>query len=294
MRSLDTTQGLLFTRCAVAAVAVLATLAAAGTASAQSTLERAREQGFIRVGFANEAPFGFATTAGELTGEAPEVAKYILNQLGIPEVDGVLTEFGSLIPGLQAGRFDIIAAGMFINPQRCEQIAFSEPSYGIGQAFLVAEGNPLGLKNYDDVAANPEARLGVMSGAVEGGYAEQSGVPAEQISSFPDGPSGVAAVRTGRIDAFALTSLSIQNLVETAGPDAGVEMTQPFDTVAGTSVKGHGGFGFRKEDEDLLAAFNAELEKFIGSPEHIALVEPFGFGADYLPVATTAELCAGE
>jgi polar amino acid transport system substrate-binding protein len=36
------------------------------------------------------------------------------------------------------------------------------------------------------------------------------------------------------------------------------------------------------------------LKKFLGSPEHIALVEPLGFGKDYLPNKTTAQLCAGE
>lgn len=277
-----------------AALCGIALALAAGAASAQTTLEEARAAGYIRVGFANEAPFGYATTAGELTGEAPEVARHILSKLGIPEVDGVLTEFGSLIPGLQAGRFDIIAAGMFINPTRCEQIAFSEPSYGIGQALLVPTGNPLGLMTYDDIAKNPEIRLGVMAGAVEKGYAESSGVAADQISAFPDGPSGVAAVRTDRIDAFALTSLSIANLATTAGPDAGVESAPPFDTVAGESVKGHGAFGFRREDTDLLEAFNKELVAFLGTPEHLALVTPFGFGKDYLPVKTTAELCAGQ
>ena len=80
-------------------------------ASAETTLERARQAGYIRIGFANEAPFGYATPEGTLTGEAPEVAKAVLAKMGIPEVDGVLTEFGSLIPGLKAGRFDIIAAG---------------------------------------------------------------------------------------------------------------------------------------------------------------------------------------
>ena len=91
---------------------------------------------------ANEAPYGYATPDGKLTGEAPEVAKAVLAKMGITQVDGVLTEFGSLIPGLKAGRFDIIAAGMYVNPQRCNEIAFSEPSYGIGQAILVPAGNP--------------------------------------------------------------------------------------------------------------------------------------------------------
>ncbi len=109
-------------------------------AQAQSTLEKARNEGVIRIGFANEAPYGYATPSGELTGEAPAVAKEIFSRLGIENVEGVLTEFGSLIPGLRAGRFDVIAAGMFIPPERCAQIQFSEPSYGIGQAMLGKPG----------------------------------------------------------------------------------------------------------------------------------------------------------
>ena len=93
-------------------------------------------------------PIGFATPDGKLTGESPEVVRAVLAKMGIAQVDGVLTEFGSLIPGLQAGRFDIIAAGMFVNPKRCEQVQFSEPTYGIGQAFLVAKGNPKGIADY--------------------------------------------------------------------------------------------------------------------------------------------------
>ncbi|HEV8389461.1 MAG TPA: ectoine/hydroxyectoine ABC transporter substrate-binding protein EhuB, partial [Dongiaceae bacterium] len=152
-----------------------ATAAMAGgtrIAFAETTLERAKAQGFIRVGFANEAPFGYATPDGKLTGEAPEVAKAVLAKIGIPQVDGVLTEFGSLIPGLKAGRFDIIAAGMFITPKRCAEIAYSEPSYGIGEAMLVSKGNPKAVKDFSTFAGNKDLKLAVMSGAVEAGYAK--------------------------------------------------------------------------------------------------------------------------
>ena len=74
----------------------------------------------------------------------------------------------------------------------------------------------------------------------------------------------------------------------------GVESTPPFAEVAGNSVMGHGGFGFRKEDKDLLAAFDKELKAFIGSPEHLALVTPIGFGKGYLPTKTTAQLCSDK
>jgi polar amino acid transport system substrate-binding protein len=260
-------------------------------AYAETTFERAKSQGFIRVGFANEAPFGFATPDGKLTGEAPEVAKAVLAKIGIPQVDGVLTEFGSLIPGLKAGRFDIIAAGMFINPKRCAEIAFSEPSYGIGQAMLVKSGNPKGIKDYSSIKENADLKLAVMAGAVEAGYAKDAGVPESQLVVLPDQSSLLAAVQSGRADAAALTALSIGDM---AKKGEGVESTKPFGEVAGKSVKGHGGFGFRKEDTDLLEAFNSELKKFIGTPEHIALVTPFGFGEDYLPNKSMEQLCKGE
>jgi polar amino acid transport system substrate-binding protein len=272
-------------------ITVVVTTLQALTVSAETTLEKARQQGYIRVGFANEAPFGYATPAGKLTGEAPEVAKAVLVRMGIAEVDGVLTEFGSLIPGLKAGRFDIIAAGMFITPKRCKQINFSEPSYGIGQALLVSTGNPKHLNTYADVAKQPDIKLAVMAGAVERDYAKAAGISPSQLVTLPDPPSMLAAVQAGRADAAALTALSIANL---ASKGDGVESTPPFATVSGESVMGQGGFGFRKADSDLLAAFNEQLKAFLGTQEHLALVTPLGFGKGFLPTKETADLCQSQ
>src|SRR5437588_11854088 len=179
-------------------VAGLVTATSYGLAHAETTLEKAKREGYIRVGFANEAPYGFATPDGKLTGESPEVVKAILKKIGINQVDGVLTEFGSLIPGLQAGRFDIIAAGMFVNPKRCEQVQFSEPTYGIGQAFLVVKGNSRGIKDYSSIAKTKDLKLAVMAGAVEGGYAKDSGVDQSQLVVVPEPSSLVKAVQSRR------------------------------------------------------------------------------------------------
>jgi polar amino acid transport system substrate-binding protein len=277
----------LITRCLTGAAFL-----ALGAAGAQADLlEDAKESGEITVGIANEAPYGYVTPEGELTGEAPEIAKHILGEMGIEEVEAVVTEFGSLIPGLKAGRFDMVAAGMFITPARCEQVAFSEPTYGIGQAFLVKEGNPEGLQTYEDIKENPEATLAVMAGAIERTYARDAGVPDDQVMVVPDTAAGTAAVQAGRAHAFALTSLSIRRLADGA---AGVEMAEAFGEVAGQSVKGHGGFAFRPEDQAFLEAFNKELAEFIGTEEHLKLVAPFGWTKDELPEKTTEELCAGQ
>ena len=251
----------------------------------ESTLDRVTRSGVVRVGFANEAPYAYVdSTTGDLTGEAPEVARRVFRQLGVGELEGVLTEFGSLIPGLKADRFDIIAAGMYITPERALEIHFSEPTYCISEAFVVASGNPEDLHSYEDVASNESARLGVVAGTVERGYARSVGVPDERVVVLPDAPSALEAVRTGRIDAYAGTSLTVQYLLDRAD-DARLERAVPFSDplIDGRPIRGCGAFGVRREDTDLLEAVNRALAGFLGTPEHRKLVEPFGFTAAELP-----------
>ena len=281
-----------------AAVATLGCSERGDTPAGQSldTLKRAQQSGTIRVGYANEAPYAYLESAsGRLTGEAPEIARAVLAGMGIANVEGVLTEFGSLIPGLQAGRFDIIAAGMYILPERCREIAFSNPTYSVGEAFIVASGNPLGLKSYESVAQASDAKLGVVAGTVERNYARQTGVPDARVVVFPDAPSALDGVIAGRVDAYAGTSLTVNNLLARAQSPR-VERATPFSdpVIAGKPARGYGAFGFRKTDQDLVAAFNAALAQFIGTPRHLGLVKPFGFTRTELPgPATAAELCRG-
>ena len=92
--------------------------------------------------------------------------------------------------------------------------------------------------------------------------------------------------------AAALTSAAMERVESSASTPCDQSAELFIET--GTQLVGHGAIGFRKEDKDLYEAFNAELKKFIGSPEHIALVTPFGFGKGFLPTKTTEELCAGK
>jgi polar amino acid transport system substrate-binding protein len=260
-----------------------------------STLESAKKAGRIRVGFANEAPYDFADSSGKLTGEAPEVARVILKNLGIPELEGVLTTFDALIPGLKAKRFDIVAAGMFITPERCAEILFSNPDYAAPEALAVPKGNPKGLSNYEDVAKSG-ASLGVLSGAVEGGLAESAGVKKSQLKTFPDQVSMIEGLKANRVDAFSLTSISIRQALKTSGGGE-VEMATPFfPVVDGKKQIGGGGYGFRKGDEDFRDAFNAELKKLQDANGVLPIVQKFGFGKAEVDAAadiTADQLCKG-
>lgn len=280
---------------ALAGVAIVTAIGCGGGGDDGNALERIRREGRARVGFANEAPYAYVDPeTRRLTGEAPEIARAVLRRLGVEEIEGVLTEFGSLIPGLRARRFDLIAAGMYVTPERCRQVAFSQPTYAIGGAFLVRAGNPHDLHAYADVRSSEDVRLGVMAGAVERGYAQSSGIPEDRIVTFPDAPSAVAGLLADRVDAFAATALTARDLLGKAGSRA-LALADPFrDPVFdGRRARGHGAFAFRPGDAALRDAFDAELASFLGSEEHAALVRPFGFTREDLPGdVTTAELCA--
>jgi polar amino acid transport system substrate-binding protein len=275
-------------RTAIIAIAALGLLAGA---LAQNTLEQARERGFIRVGFANEVPYAYAQPDGTLTGEAVEVARAVFERLGIPEMDGVLTEFGSLIPGLRAGRFDVITAGMYVTPVRCEQVAFADPEYRIGEGIVVPAGNPKGITSYPDIADDPSIRVGTGAGWLEYDYMVAVGVAEGQIVTFPDAPSGMAGLQADRIDVFTGTSLTMRNIADITD---GVEFVEDFEqpVIDGETVISYGAAAFRPDDADFRDAFNEVLHELQASGELADIIGAFGFGATELPMGmTSAELC---
>ena len=282
---------LILTACATSATPTAVDQPAPTQAPAETTLERARREGVIRVGFANESPFAYATPEGKLTGESVEVARAIFNNLGITEMEGVLTEFGSLIPGLQAKRFDAITAGMFILPARCEQVLFADPDYQIIDALIVEKGNPLNLHSFSDIVANPAVKVGTGAGYSSVEQLKAVGVTDDQLVLFPDGPSGIAGLQAGRIDAWTSTAPACQTLLNNAN-DPNLEMADPYQpaVIDGKPVINYGGVAFRMEDLDLREAYNEELAKIKSSGDLLQIFSQFeGFGSFSLPGDATAK-----
>jgi polar amino acid transport system substrate-binding protein len=245
-----------------------------------SLVDQAQEDG-ITIGIANERPYGYEE-GGEPTGEAPEVAKVVFERMGITDVDFSTQDFGNLINGLNADRFDVIAAGMFITPERAEQVLFSDPDYCAATAFAVPEGNPDNVTDFESVAESG-VTLGVLSGAVEEGYATDLGVPEGQISAFQEVPDLFDGLEAGRVDAVALTSVTIAEQTEEL---SGFESTEPFiPVIDGEEQLGCGAFAFRFDNQEFRDAFNDVLNEMKANDEILPIVEEFGFTATEIDAA---------
>lgn len=282
---------ILLSRLGALALAAAAWLAG-GAALAQGTLERLQAGEPLRLGVANERPYGWLDERGQATGEAPEIARHILAGLAPQSrIEASASTFGELIPRLQDGEVDIVAAGMFITPERCAEVAFSNPTYVVGEAFAVRSGNPAGIEDYRSISEDETAKVGLVAGTVEYNYALVTGIPADRAPLYHSFEEAIEGLKAGEVDAVGLTSLTAKGL---AANDPALEATpQFFPQLDGQEVKGYGGFAFRKEDQALRAAFDAALEEFLGSEAHWRLVEGFGFTPEMAPDKTAEELCAG-
>ncbi len=230
-------------------------------APADGLLAELQESGSITIGIANEVPFGFVGDDGEATGIAPDVARAVLAELGIDEVNAEVVEFGNLIGGLQAGQFDLIAAGMYINPDRAEQILFSDPDYCIAESLGVEAGNPLDIVDYQSIVDNPEISVAVATGTVEVGYIENAGVPDDQVVEFADIDSMYDALVAGEVDAVTGTAATVQRYANADDSIDAVEAFFPVDA-EGNEELPCGGYGFRNENQDFRDAFNDVLNQF--------------------------------
>ncbi|WP_404405640.1 ectoine/hydroxyectoine ABC transporter substrate-binding protein EhuB [Pelagibacterium halotolerans] len=271
----------------------LGALAMTGTAQAAS-LEEIQESGTIRIAVANEIPYGYIDPNGEAKGAGPDVASYVMSELGIENIEWITTEFSSLIPGLQADRFDMVAAEMAILPQRCEQVIYSSPTTSYGEGLLVAEGNPSGVHAYSDFADNPDLTVAIMAGADQLDMLQALGVSEGQMVTINSNADAISTVSTGRADAYAATGLTVGELDNRSDAvEAASDFVDPV--IDGTEIRSWGGFTFAQGSETLRDAVNEVLAEYQQTEEWSSTLAGYGFTeADINGVfnATTEELCA--
>lgn len=264
-----------------------------GTGAAKGgTLQKVKDDKKINVGFANERPYAYRD-GGKLLGEAPAIHGYVFNQIGGVKLKPNLFEFGSLIQALNANRVDVVSAGMFITPERCKEADFSNPEYVATTALLTKKGNPNGLSDYKSVMKSGD-KLAVMTGAVELDQSQGVGVPKKQLQIVPDQQSGLDAVKSGRADAFALTAISLRALAKS---DSAVQVQKAFvPVIDGKEQIGAGAAVFRKGDDKLREAFNAQLKNLLADDgKWLSLVKQYGFTEAEKPdpSLTAEKLCQG-
>ncbi|RYZ78112.1 MAG: amino acid ABC transporter substrate-binding protein, partial [Proteobacteria bacterium] len=105
----------------------------------KNILDKIRGNGVLKVGIEpGFLPFEMRTPQGEWVGFDIEMMQAFAKSIGVkPEF--VSTKWEGIIPGLMAGKYDMIVSGMTINPERSKIVLFSEPYYEAGLKILLPQ-----------------------------------------------------------------------------------------------------------------------------------------------------------
>jgi len=173
--------------------ALAAALMAAGSAGAL-----AAEGGKIVVGIDGTfAPHAMPTLSGGLQGFNVDMANEIAKRLGRP-IEIVAQEYSGLIPALDAGRFDWLAAPTTVTPERAKSLLFTEGYLNTDFQFLIPKSAP-DIAKLEDLKGK---KLAVNKGSAYDAWAEQNKTKyGFESSAFPTQTDAVQAVLAGRADA---------------------------------------------------------------------------------------------
>ena len=168
---------------------------------AQGMLEASKKSGKVVVGIYNQAPWGFQTADGKISGQAVDVLMTAFKRMGIHEFTPVISEFSALNPG-SSGKAFRCGRGRALHQARSLQTGGVRKSrYQNGNGLLVRTGNPHNIHSYEDVAKKPAVKIGTARGNVQAQTATTAGVPADRQLLFPDNQSALSGLIAGRVDA---------------------------------------------------------------------------------------------
>ena len=131
-------------------------------ALAITTLAGAAFAADLRVGL-NPAyePFESKTATGEIVGFDVDIANALCAQIQRKCVF-VESEWDSIIPGLQAKKYDVIISSMSITPERARVVDFTNRYYKTPSAIVVKKGT-----KYDGPASLKGMKIGVLKGSTQ-------------------------------------------------------------------------------------------------------------------------------
>lgn len=277
MRRLWSRRGVIGAIAGVGASALVRPAAAQGTAS-QSTFERVKATGVLKIGIADNIPWSRLNPDGTMIGIAPETVLEVTKRWGISKVEAIVTTYGQLVPGLLAGRWDMVGAALTITPERCAQVIFGDPFYRAddkewaGYLPGTVTGSPPKsflemAQRFDRIGSTGGAQTPFLRAAIE-----KAGNKAELVQ-FGEVQSMIEGLMTKRVPIVTADKKTMQLLHKQRG---GFEIV-PVDS--GQPNRGSGP-AFRKEDADFREAFVKEHRMLKQSGLVKKILEKYDFEYD--------------
>lgn len=235
--------------CVVLAVAVLAVTFVACSNAADNGEEK---KTLVMATNATFPPYEYKD-GDSFAGIDVEIAGKIAEKLGM-ELEIQDVEFGSIIGGVQTGKFDMGMAGMTVTDERKESVNFSNTYAKAKQVVIVKEGST--IKTLDDLKGDGSMKFGVQQDTTGDIYAsdtaENGGYGEENVIRYKTGAEAVEALKADKVQAVIIDNEPAKSFVEA---NTGLQILD------GAWVDEEYAIAIAKDNTELLDKVNKALEE---------------------------------
>ncbi len=219
-------------------------------AAESSALAKVKEAGKLTVATSPDFPPFESLENGEVVGIEIDILQLICEQLGV-ELDIQQMDFDSVLPGVQAGKFDLGASGISVTDQRKKNVLFTDPYCLAAQAIVVTEGSAITCK-----ADLEGKKVSVQTGTTAETFCMEAGY---EVNSYSANSDAQLALTGGKVDAWVIDDLTAADMVKIYNTEGGDHLvildeamtTEPY------------AFAFAFSSEDLVEAINAILNGLV-------------------------------
>ena len=210
-------------------------------------------------------PYEFVGDDGNFAGIDVEIAQLIAEKLGMTlKIEAV--EFGSIIGGVQSGKYDMGMAGMTVTPERLENVNFTT-SYANGVQVVIVNEN-CEYADLDDffvldaegnwTAVKEGVKIGVQQDTTGDIYAsskvEDFGFGEENVIRYKTGADAVQALKTGKVTAV---------IIDVDPAKSFVSVNEGLKIMPTEYANENYAICIAKENTELLEKINKVLEELI-------------------------------
>lgn len=262
----------------------------ASGAVADQCLDSIKEKGVLLSGngLMGTKPFIWKNEDGTYSGFEWDLFQELGKRMGIPKVDYEITEWSTLIPGLKAGRWDIILSAMSATQERVQGagIEFSNPYFLLIDHVIVKNDSP--IKTMDDLKGKIlGSTLGTKDSLNAHMLVDQG--KAGSVLDFNTFGEPFVALQNGQVDAVILDQGTFAGQQEQLGNmrtvGEPIYYSAPAQWAAAEAkapyVLGSTAIAVRRECPDLLAAINTALDSMEKDGTRKAILTKYGMWADY-------------
>ena len=238
-----------FIAIALAAIMMLSLLTGCGASG--KNLADIQKAGKLTVATSPDfPPFEYLTDGGSVVGIEIEILELICKELGVT-LDIQQMDFEAVLPGVQAGKYDMGASGISVTPARQENTLFTDPYCLAAQAIVVLKDSSITSK------ADLEGKsIAVQTATTAEEFCMGAGYT---VNAYTANADAQEALLSGKVDAWVIDDLTAAEMVKLYNEENGETMVVLSEAMTTEPYA----FAFMLGSEELVSAVNSIINKLV-------------------------------